>query len=581
MVQQNGRVQIMRTLMHAGLAALAVMASTSGAAAPPSASEAPATLWHGGTIITMDGPTPQTVEAVVERGGKIVFAGAERRARVLAGAGAKVEELGGATMLPGFVDAHSHFALVLQAAGGIDMADPSLFTTRTIPGQLAALKAEAARRDLIGPGKWLIAWQYNDETLAERRHITRAELDALFPDQPVVLLHFTMHGLVANSAALAAAGVDEATRNPEGGVMPKGPDGKLTGLLFEQAMMLMAAKLPQPTVDQKLAALDEAQLRYAREGYTHAQEGATQLPDLKFLLSDAARTRLVLDLAVLPFYSTLDWVLAQNNLQFGTYQGHLKLEGIKFVLDGSPQARTAYSTREYARGAPDGHHPWHGEPSLNAERFHAMAAQVHAKGWQLFVHANGDAAIDMAIAEFDRLGITAKDNRRPIVIHSQFQRPDQLPAYARIGVGPAYFSNHTYYFADTHRSNFPAEVVDFISPFNAARAAGLVVSNHSDAPVTALDTMTQLWSAMARTSITGIVSGVDQRLSAYAALQAMTTGPAWQVFEENRKGRIKAGLLADFVVLDHNPLTTPVDQIRTIKVLRTIKEGRTIWAGRR
>ena len=183
----------------------------------------------------------------------------------------------------------------------------------------------------------------------------------------------------------------------------------------------------------------------------------------------------------------------------------------------------------------------------------------------------------MAIKGFDALGIKAADDRRPIVIHSQFQRPDQLPAYARIGVGPAYFSNHTWYWGDVHRSNFPKEVVDFISPFRAAREAGLIASNHSDFSVTPLDTRFMLWTSMARVSPTGVVAGADQRLDAYAGLQALTTGPAWQVFEENRKGRIKAGLLADFVILDKNPLASPVDAIKDIKVLETVKEGRTVW----
>jgi predicted amidohydrolase YtcJ len=120
-------------------------------------------------------------------------------------------------------------------------------------------------------------------------------------------------------------------------------------------------------------------------------------------------------------------------------------------------------------------------------------------------------------------------------------------------------------------------VVDFISPFVASRAAGLIPSNHSDYPVTPLDTRAQLWSAMARQSRTGVVSGDGQREDAFHALQALTTGPAWQVFEEHRRGRIKPGLLADFVVLDRNPLETPVDQIRAIRVLETVKEGETIW----
>ena len=565
----------MKRIICGSSAALLAMAAT-GTAVAKDAKPA-ASLWFNGTIITMDGPAPRTVDAVVARDGRIVFAGPQRKARAIAGKAAVTHDLKHATMLPGFIDAHSHFAVALQSAGGIDLSDPTLPAVTDAASLIATVRAEADRRQ-IPAGDWVVVWQYNEEALAERRHVTRTELDAAFPDRKVILLHVSLHGLVANSAALAAVGVTEDTPVPAGGIMPKGPDGKLSGLLFEGALFLIMPKLPQPTEAQKLAALDAAQTRYAREGFTHAQEGGTQLPDLKFLMSQPARDRLRIDLAALPFHSTLDWVLAQPDLKFGQYQGRFKLQGIKFVLDGSPQARTAYFTRDYARGSPgEGKHPWHGEPVMSETSFQDMARKVHARGWQIFTHANGDAAIDMALRGFDALGIKAVDNRRPVVIHSQFQRRDHLPAYARIGVGPAYFTNHTLYFADTHRTNFPAEVVDFISPLKAAADAGLHPSNHSDFPVTRLDPFTQLWSAMARTSLTGVVSGADQRLSAYAGLQALTTGPAWQVFEEDRKGRIKPGLLADFVVLDRNPLAVPVDAVRSIKVLETIKEGQTIW----
>ncbi|WP_374531259.1 amidohydrolase [Novosphingobium sp.] len=566
----------MRFLKLAGLAGALAVTATGASLAARAPARPVATIWHGGTIITMDGDTPQTVEAVVERGGKIEYVGSERQARKLAGRGAADHDLHGATMLPGFIDAHSHFAVALQSASGLDLSDSEQAQFKDVPSLIGAIKAFVARR-AIPAGGWVIVWQYDQDDLAEHRHVTRKELDAAFPDRKVVLLHVSLHGMVVNSAALAAFGIDEATPVPPGGIMPKDGEGKLSGLLFEQAMYLAMPKLPQPTEQEKLAAIDAAQQRYMRTGYTHAQDGATQPADLAFLTSPAARERLKIDLALLPFYSNLPALLKQKDPGFGRYQGHVKLQGVKFVLDGSPQARTAYFTRDYANGSPDGHHPWHGQPVMDEAKFQAMAKQVNDRGWQLFVHANGDAAIDMAIRGFDALGIKAADNRRPIVIHSQFMRPDQLAAYARIGVGPAFFSNHTYYWADVHRSNFPADFVAFISPFKAARAAGLIPSNHSDFPVTALDTMTMLWTSMARTSMTGVVSGADQQLSAYEGLQALTTGPAWQIFEENRKGRLHAGLLADFVVLDRNPLTTPLDQIRGIKVIETVKEGQTVW----
>lgn len=544
-------------------------------AAPANAQES-ATLYRGGPIVTMDGDTPQTVEAVVTRDGRITFAGSDKEARAAAGQNAAVRDLKGATLLPGFIDAHSHFTVATMSAGGLDLRDTAHGAITDIPGVQAVIRSHVARSP-ANPGGWTTVWQFDQEVLAEKRYITRAELDAVAPDRPLVVLHVSLHGAVANSAALKAAGIDEATPVPPGGMMLRDDMGKLNGVLLEKAMFLLLAKLPQPTAEQKLAALDAAQNAYFAEGYTHAQDGATQPPDIAFLTSAAARERLKIDLALLPFSTGLDALLANPDLKFGAYQGHVKLQGIKFVLDGSVQGRTGFFTRDYKRGSPEGHHPWHGEPILSEADFIAQAKKVHDRGWQLFVHANGDAAIDMAVRGFDALGIKATDNRRPVVIHSQFQRRDQLPAYARIGVGPAYFSNHAWYWGDVHRTNFPAEVVDFISPLRSARAAGLTPSNHSDYSVTPLDTRFMLWTSMARVSPTGIVSGPDERIDAYAALQSLTTGPAWQIFEEGRKGRIKAGLLADFVILDRNPLTTPVDDIKGIKVSETIKEGRSVW----
>jgi predicted amidohydrolase YtcJ len=545
-------------------------------AAPAAAQDI--TLYRGGLIVTMDGDTPQTVEAVVTEGDRIAFVGSEKEARKVAGDKAAVHDLKGATMLPGFIDAHSHFTVATQMAGGLDLrAAPT--PPADIPAVQAAIRSHIATK-AMPPGQWAIVWQYDQEALAEKRHITRAELNAVAADRPILLLHVSLHGAVANSAALAAAGIDEATPVPPGGIMPRDEAGKLNGVLLEKAMFLMLAKMPQPTAEQKLAALDAAQNAYFAEGYTHAQDGATLPPDIAFLTGDAARQRLKIDLALLPFSTGLDALLAQPDLKFGTYTDHVKLQGIKFVLDGSVQARTGFFTRDYARGSPEGTHPWHGQPVLSEADFLAQAQKAHDRSWQLFVHANGDAAIDMAIRGFDALGIKAADDRRPVVIHSQFQRRDQLPAYARIGVGPAYFSNHAWYWADVHRTNFPAEVVDFISPIRSARAAGLTPSNHSDFSVTPLDTRFMLWTSMARVSPTGVVSGAGERLNAYEALQALTTGPAWQAFEEDRKGRIKAGLLADFVILDKNPLTTSVDDIKAIKVLETVKEGRSVWRAR-
>ncbi|MEB3192214.1 MAG: amidohydrolase family protein [Snowella sp.] len=197
--------------------------------------------------------------------------------------------------------------------------------------------------------------------------------------------------------------------------------------------------------------------------------------------------------------------------------------------------------------------------------------------YKSLIHANGDATIDQAIEAVEKAGITAKNDRRTVIIHSQFQRPDQLDKYAKLGISPSYFTNHTFFWGDVHIKNIGREKADFISPMKAAKKKGLVISNHTDFNVTLLDPFFVIWTAMKRESQKGEIIGKDQRVDAYTALQALTTGPAWQVFEENRKGMIKEGLLADFVILSADPVKTNVDNIREIKVIETIKEDKTIF----
>ena len=262
--------------------------------------------------------------------------------------------------------------------------------------------------------------------------------------------------------------------------------------------------------------------------------------------------------------------------EFGTYHRGLKLEGIKFVQDGSPQGKTAYVSTPYLTGGPGGEENWRGETTQPKESF---IEQVHGAldaGLQVFVHANGDATIDQAIEAIETAGVTAADDRRTVMIHSQFQRPDQLDKYVELGISPSYFTNHCFFWGDVHVTNIGKEKADFISPVKSATEAGLVFSNHTDFNVTPLDPFIVLWTAMARESKSGQPIGPDERVDAYTALQGLTTGPAWQLFEEYRKGMIKEGLLADFVILSADPVKTDVNEIREIEVLETIKEDETI-----
>jgi predicted amidohydrolase YtcJ len=284
-----------------------------------------------------------------------------------------------------------------------------------------------------------------------------------------------------------------------------------------------------------------------------------------------------LDLVSQPLFTDAPKWMKNPKYEFGVYRRGLKLQGIKFVQDGSPQAKTAHVTTPYLTGGPGGQRQWRGESTQPRRAFIDQVRNALAAGLQVFVHANGDATIDEAIEAVEAAGVTAADDRRTVVIHSQFQRPDHLDKYLALGMSPSYFTNHTFFWGDVHLENIGQERADFISPIKAAKDKGLVFSNHTDFNVTPLDPFYVLWTAMARQSRSGRVIGPEQRVDAYTALQGITTGAAWQVFEEDRKGMIKEGLLADFVILSADPLETEVEQIRGLEVLETIKQDQTIY----
>jgi len=570
--------RLMRVVVPLAIA-LALVVARSGARAEDPSSDADLIL-HGGPILTMDGARPTYAEAVVVEDGKIAFVGTKDAALARKGPSTVVRDLEGKTLLPAFVDAHSHFINAPSLTKLVNVGNPPVGPATDIPSTIAALQAFRDERKIPEDG-WIVGWGYDRSGLAEGRDITRADLDAAFPRQKVMLLHVSLHGAVLNSAALASAGITADTPTPEGGVIARMPDGKEpAGLLMETAFFPAFMRLPQPSDAEKLELLQPAQMLYAQNGYTVANEGFTGLASIRFLQQAAAQGRLFIDVVALPaFVDMKDW-LGKPEFPFGTWHGRLKLQGVKITQDGSPQGKTAYLTTPFLTGGPGGEKDWRGETTQPKEAFFATVAAANAAGLQIFVHANGDAAIDQAIEAVEKAGIRAADDRRTVVIHSQLQRPDQLPKYRALGMSPSYFTNHTFFWGDVHRANLGENRASFISPMKAAIDAGLVVSNHSDFNVTPLDPMLMLWTSMARTSKSGVVVGPEQRVDAYQGLQALTTGPAWQFREETRRGRIAPGLLADFVVLSADPLRTDVGKIRDIRVLETMKEGKTIYASR-
>ena len=383
-----------------------------------------------------------------------------------------------------------------------------------------------------------------------------------------------------NSRALAKFGITAATPTPPGGVIGREPGSQEpSGLLFETAFLPIFSKLPGPDPDEQLELIRTGQEFYARAGITTAQEGATMKEQLDLLRVAAGRGLLEIDVIALPFITEIDAIFAgRPPTAEKDYAGRLRIGGVKIVMDGSPQGKTSWFTTPYLTGGPTGQQDWRGEPSFPQPELAAMVKKIYDGGAPLFVHVNGDAAID-SFLEAHRAA-AGDDPARPrgtVGVHSQFIRPDQLAKYRAWNITPSFFTIHCFYFGDVHVANRGVAQADFISPMKSARALGLRPSNHTDFNVAPLDQLFTIHTAVNRVSRSGRVLGDAERVTPLEALEAVTIDGARQYGEEHHKGSIEPGKLADLVILSGNPLTTDAAAIKDIRVVETIKEGRTIW----
>ncbi len=568
-----------RFIVWLGVAALALVLT---GCAGPSPEKTADTIYVGGTIVTVNDAQP-TVEAVAVKDGRILAAGARAEVeKANKGAQTKIVDLAGKTMTPGFVDPHSHFIFALDMADQANVSAPPVGPASNPQEIVAELKKFADAKG-VKPGELVVGYGYDENLMPKDHPLTRDDLDALFPDNPVYVIHVSGHGAVLNSKAFAKYGISAATKTPAGGVIVRKPGSQEpAGLLMETAYLPVVSDKPVPTPQQEVDRLKFAQDLYASAGVTTAQDGATHPNELGVLKRAAARKALTIDVVAYPFFLELDPILAENPAStWGTYSNRLKIGGCKIVTDGSPQGKTAFFTTPYLTGGPSGEKNWKGEPTVPQEVVNAAMKKCYDQGFQVLVHANGDAAIDMAIKahEYAAAGDLAKD-RRTTIVHSQFIRKDQLQKYVEYKLIPSFFTEHTFFFGDTHVLNRGKEQAYFLSPMKTAIGMGLRPSNHTDFNVAPIDQMFVIWTAVNRTSRSGQVIGPDERVSPMDALKAITINAAFQYKEEATKGSIEPGKLADLVILTANPLTVQPAAIKDIKVVETIKEGKTIYQGK-
>lgn len=523
-------------------------------------------IYYNGDIITMKNKGDMA-EAVLIDDGIIKAVGSFNNIRSLAGKDAEYFDLKKHTMLPAFIDSHSHLSMLARNLGKADLSGARSFDD--IVRILTVFKEE----NQLHNGEYIQGFGYEPSLLKEEKHPDKWLLDQVSTDNPIFIFHSSLHMGVANSLALKQAGITEKSNLPKE-LATVNQYGELTGFLAEMAMTPIYMECEKQPLDlQKL--YERAQDIYLKNGICTVQDGALSGEHFEELRKIAENGGLKMDtVAYLMMPDSGQEVIRKNKKYLSNYEKHLKIGGYKLVLDGSPQGKTAWLTRPYEDGS-------NGTAWLSAEEAGFFVKQAVKDGIQLLVHCNGDAASELFLDSYEQAlqeADTAEKFRlRPVMIHCQTVRHDQLERFQKLGMIPSFFADHVYFWGDTHLKNLGKERAQNISPVLWAKEYNLPYTFHQDTPVISPDMLKTLHTAVERKTRKGVLLGKKHCISVYEALEAITKNAAYQYREEARKGSIEKGKYADFVVLDKNPFCVSNDEIEKLKVLKTIYRGKIVF----
>ena len=519
-------------------------------------------LYTGGKILTFCSQI--SCEAMAIRDGRILFIGSLEKAYEVVGKNIEIRELSGDVLMPSFLDAHSHFTAFAA-------------TLRLVPlGGCRSLKEIAHKlrdkcRETVS-GKWVIGFGYDHTMLAEKRHPDRQFLDTISISHPIMVSHVSGHMGGVNSRALDLLGICKETVDPDGGKIGRGADGRPNGYLEERAFIQCSGKIPQPSLEEQLGLLKKAQEIYFSYGITTIQDGKTGNAEFTLLKKAAERNMLSADVVAYADMASCPELLHENPLYCSNYRDRLKLGGYKLFLDGSPQGKTAWMETPYRKGS-DG---YCGYPAMQDKELYGYLSRAVDERMQIMAHANGDAACRQYIKEYQKTDYRKKDIR-PVLIHAQLLRPDQLPAVRDLDMIPSFFTAHIYHWGDTHIENFGLPRAAQVSPLASALKEKIPFTMHQDTPVIAPNMFETIWCAVNRLTKKGVLLGKEERVDVHTAICAVTQNVAYQYHEEKEKGTLSVGKRADFIRLDRSPLEVPKEELCSIQIKETYKDGVCVW----
>jgi predicted amidohydrolase YtcJ len=546
-----------------GLATLPLLASPALAAL---SRQQPELILHNGTILTVDPRQPQA-EAVAIAGDRIVAVGSSAEIDGLAASSTKKIDLGGSTVVPGFNDAHTHPAYAGRRH--LRFVDCDL---RSIAAIQAAIRERASQ---TAPGEWIAGFKYDDTKTAERRFVSRADLDEAAPQHPVFIVHRGGHTAYVNSLALARVGISEDSADPSGGQFVRDPaTGRLTGRLLERAMTPFEAVIPafgSFSREEGREAVKLISSMLAKSGITSATDAGGSTDELR-AYQDAHESGDLLTRINCMIEAPFIDAMLKAGVRTGLGNDWVRVGAMKAVCDGSISERTARLSRSYV-GRPEDF----GMLVTDEQELYALARKAHEAGWQVGIHANGDVGIGIVIGIYERLQreLPRRDPRFRIE-HCTVINDDLVRRIRALGAIPTPFSTYVYFHGEKMQE-YGEERLNSMFALRSFLDTGIRPTMASDYPPGPFEPMMALQSMVTRRDINGKSWGPRQRISIEEALRVGTLHGAYGSFEEHLKGSIEPGKLADLVVLGRNPLTEDPMSLITIPVERTMVGGRWVY----
>ena len=532
-------------------------------------------IFIGDNIITMD---DNVASAVAVIGDRISAVGSREEILAMRGETTQFVDLGARALLPGFIDAHGHFGGVATYSALLDLSSPPVGAMENIDDIVAAIRNWIEVNN-VPAGDLVYGVGYDDSLLVELRHPNRDDLDRASTTHPIVIRHVSGHLSSANSLALANYNIGVDTENPAGGIVRRRlgtnePDG----VMEETAMGLLPGT--GVLVDEELGwrLRREAADIYASFGITTIQESNVSTSYVEALKQQALEEPFAVDIVTYIMGNPLSDEELELVSHDSDYSGGVKIGGVKFTLDGSPQGRTAWMSQPYNAGPPGVDADYVAYPSYDPDAYRQRVDRLLERGVPVLAHANGDEAIELMIDGIEEsLSGEEMPDHRSVIIHAQLIREDQLDRVKQLGIVPSYYAAHPFFWGDWHRLSFGDDRASFISPVKATIERDIPFTVHNDSPIVPPDIMRLVSITVNRLTRSGYVLGPDQRASVLEALYSVTQGAAYQYFEEDEKGSITVGKRADFVVLESNPLIIDPLQLENVGVVETFARGKSVY----